>query len=168
MNLSDLSRYLPLGLAMSIPILSLIPGLLGIGSVEGLSNFIEARYDRTAEVSASHIGGGALFSKPIIERIFIQSWSVLVGPWLTDIKLATMVYGIESLIISYIVIKLMVRNTVISNGARFALYSAIIYLIVNIPFATNYGNLFRLKMIFVPVLIYIYFNKKEGYGYSNS
>ena len=138
---------------------------LGMEAGGEIVHFIEGRYERHAfsdSGGGSHIMGGDLLKYPIMLRLVIQIYSTVIGAVPTDLNVSGVIYTVYSLsliVLLYKVIKVKKNN----QKEYFVAILLVCILVANIPFASNYGNLLRMKVILIPPLLYLinyfYFEK---------
>lgn len=132
---------------------------LGIGSNISYSNIIDfavLRYERHsgADGGGSHILGGSLFQLPFWQRYPVQVLSFFVNPLPFEFKLRYLPAAIDSILFSYLTLKSYSRYNSLKLNQKHILWASIIAILFLSLFTSNYGNLFRIRMVFYSTFIF--------------
>ena len=147
---------------------------LGIGTNISYSNIIDfavLRYERHsgAEGGGSQILGGSLFQLPFWQRYPVQVLSFFVNPLPFEFKLRYIPAAIDSILFSYLTFKSYKRYSILKLNQKHILWSSIIAILFLSLFTSNYGNLFRLRMVFYSTFIFIltkYTNEEKSNSFT--
>jgi len=166
---------------ISIPLMYIIllqlPKTLGIKttatsvnhSLELVSEFNEARYNRRLDGggSGSHILAGKLFDYSFVERYPIQLLASFISPLPFEIKNKLHLLSfLESILFTLIAI-IAFQKSRNNRMARYLFYCGMIYILSQAIFASNYGNVVRLRYpVFILFVSSIYFSKFGNIGTS--
>ena len=139
---------------------------LGIGTNISYSNIIDfavLRYERHSggEGGGSHILGGSLFQLPFWQRYPVQVLSFFVNPLPFEFKLRYLPAAIDSILFSYFSLKSYRRYSILKLNQKHILWSSIVAILFLSLFSSNYGNLFRLRMVFYSTLIFTLTKQKN-------
>lgn len=152
--------YLCLACILIMPLLGMIPGLLGIRgaefSLDLINDFAHSRYERHAGDSdggGSHILGGTLFQLSFFQRFPIQIAAFFLNPLPMDFRNFIMLIPLIDSIMFFVFLRGIWISDVLRKDRGVVIIFALFLTIVMLSFfATNYGNLFRLRYPFYGVI----------------
>jgi len=130
---------------------------LGMSSGGDIGDFIVNRYERHSydeEGGGSHILGGELLRYHFLLRLIIQTYATLFGAIPFDFNINNGVYTFYSIFLLWLFYRLFGTKKQ-SKREYFVVMCLVAILFANIPFASNYGNLLRMKIVLLPALLYV-------------